>query len=87
MERFPVNKEKMVKAAENNDCLERRFKRFTELQKKLVEKIKNPQKTFTVVIAGKYTRLSDAYISVVESLKHAGYKHDAQIDIIIESTK
>lgn len=49
--------------------------------KKLVDKIKNPQKTFTVVIAGKYTKLSDAYISVVESLKHAGYAHDAQINI------
>ena len=37
---------------------------------KLVDKIKNPKKTFNVVIAGKYTKLSDAYISVVESLKH-----------------
>ncbi len=49
--------------------------------RKLVEKIKNPQKTFNVVIAGKYTKLSDAYISVVESLKHAGYAHSAQINI------
>ncbi len=49
--------------------------------KKLVDKIKNPKKSFTVVIAGKYTKLSDAYISVVESLKHAGYAHDAQINI------
>lgn len=52
-----------------------------ESWKKLVEKIKNPQKTFNVVIAGKYTKLSDAYISVVESLKHAGYAYDAQINI------
>ncbi len=36
---------------------------------KLVEKIKNPKKTIIVAIAGKYTKLSDAYISVVESLK------------------
>ncbi len=49
--------------------------------RKLIEKIKNPQKTFTVVIAGKYTKLSDAYISVVEALKHAGYAYDAQINI------
>lgn len=48
---------------------------------KLVEKIKNPKKTIKIAIAGKYTKLSDAYISVVESLKHAGYKHDAQIEI------
>jgi len=49
--------------------------------KKLVEKIKNPQGTIKVAIAGKYTKLSDAYISVVESLKHAGYANDSQIDI------
>lgn len=49
--------------------------------KKLVDKIKNPKKTIKVAIAGKYTKLSDAYISVVESLKHAGYANDAQIEI------
>jgi len=48
---------------------------------KLVDKIKHPKKTFKIAIAGKYTKLSDAYISVVESLKHAGYAHDAHIDI------
>lgn len=47
----------------------------------LVERIKNPTKTIKVAIAGKYTKLSDAYISVVESLKHAGYSNDAQVDI------
>ncbi|MBR6163559.1 CTP synthase [bacterium] len=52
-----------------------------EAWEKLVEKIKNPKKTIKIAIAGKYTKLSDAYISVVESLKHAGYKHDAQIEI------
>ncbi|HPT41547.1 MAG TPA: CTP synthase [Candidatus Gastranaerophilaceae bacterium] len=49
--------------------------------KNLVEKIKNPKMTIKVAIAGKYTKLSDAYISVVESLKHAGYANDAQIEI------
>ena len=48
---------------------------------KLVEKIKNPQKTLKVAIAGKYTKLSDAYISVVESLKHAGYANNASVEI------
>lgn len=47
----------------------------------LVNKIKNPKKTIKVAIAGKYTKLSDAYISVVESLKHAGYANDAAVDI------
>lgn len=49
--------------------------------KNLVEKIKNPKMTIKVAIAGKYTKLSDAYISVVESLKHAGYANNAQIEI------
>lgn len=49
--------------------------------KELVYKIKNPQKTIKVAIAGKYTKLSDAYISVVESLKHAGYAKNAQVEI------
>ena len=48
---------------------------------KLVETIKSPKKTVKVAIAGKYTKLSDAYISVVESLKHAGFANDAAIDI------
>ncbi len=49
--------------------------------KKLVENIKNPKGQITVAIAGKYTKLSDAYISVVESLKHAGYADGVKIDI------
>lgn len=49
--------------------------------KKLVNTIKNPQKTIKVAIAGKYTKLSDAYISVVESLKHAGFANEAAIEI------
>lgn len=48
---------------------------------KLVEKIRNPKETVKVAIAGKYTKLSDAYISVVESLKHAGYANNANIEI------
>ena len=48
---------------------------------KLVERIKNPKGSVKVAIAGKYTKLSDAYISVVESLKHAGYADDVKVEI------
>ena len=48
---------------------------------KLVENIKNPHGMVKVAIAGKYTKLSDAYISVVESLKHAGYADDVKVEI------
>lgn len=49
--------------------------------KETVNKIKNPEKTVKIGLAGKYTKLSDAYISVVESLKHAGAALGASIDI------
>jgi len=47
----------------------------------LVNKINNPKKELNIALAGKYTELNDAYISVVESLKHAGFKHSAKINI------
>lgn len=47
----------------------------------LVNRIKNTEKVLKVGIAGKYTKLSDAYISVVESLKHAGYANAASVEI------
>ncbi len=52
-----------------------------EAWEKLVNNIKNSKNTLTVAIAGKYTKLSDAYISVVESLKHAGYANDVKVEI------
>jgi CTP synthase len=48
---------------------------------KLVEKIKNPSRILKIGIAGKYTKLSDAYISVVEALKHAGYADSVAVEI------
>lgn len=47
----------------------------------LVYRINNPNKELTIALAGKYTELNDAYISVVESLKHAGFKNSAKINI------
>ena len=42
---------------------------------------KNPTKKVTVALVGKYIQLHDAYISVVESLKHGGFAHNAQVNI------
>ncbi|MBR1617442.1 CTP synthase [bacterium] len=47
----------------------------------MVDKIHNPTKNVTIALAGKYTELNDAYISVVESLKHAGFKNNAKVNI------
>jgi CTP synthase len=38
----------------------------------LVARIREPKKTVTVAIVGKYVQLPDAYMSVTESLQHAG---------------
>lgn len=49
--------------------------------KDIVAGIKNPEKKIKIGIAGKYTKLSDAYISVVEALKHAGAMLGTSIEI------
>lgn len=49
--------------------------------KQLVDKVQNLTKTTKIGLVGKYVELQDAYISVVEALKHAGYAHDSEIDI------
>ena len=47
----------------------------------MVNNWKNPEKTVKIALVGKYVSLHDAYISVVESLKHAGVAHKADVDI------
>lgn len=47
----------------------------------LVEKIKSRSKTVHIGLVGKYVQLHDAYLSVAEAMRHAGYTLDAHIDI------
>lgn len=47
----------------------------------LVNKVKNLSKKVKIALVGKYVELQDAYISVVESMKHAGYVFDTDINI------
>jgi len=42
-----------------------------EVRQKIVHNLLHPEQEVNIVIAGKYTTGEDAYISVVESLKHA----------------
>ncbi len=49
----------------------------------LVDHIKKePRETLRIALVGKYVDLHDAYMSVAESLKHAGLVHDVNIDIV-----
>jgi CTP synthase len=50
--------------------------------RELVRRIDSPTRKARIAIIGKYVRLPDAYLSVVESLKHAGYAHSAQVEIV-----
>jgi CTP synthase len=47
----------------------------------LVAKIKSPRPAVTIGLVGKYVELHDAYLSVVEALRHAGWSHDVDICI------
>ncbi|MBA2362285.1 MAG: CTP synthase [Chloroflexia bacterium] len=47
----------------------------------LVERIKAPKPGVTVALVGKYTELRDAYLSVAESLRHAGLDHGLAVEI------
>ena len=48
---------------------------------KMLESIRNRPKTITIGIVGKYVQLHDAYLSVAEALRHAGYVHGTHIKI------
>ena len=50
---------------------------------KMIQKIRNTKKEDRVKIAivGKYVRLEDSYISVIESLNHAGFENNVNVDI------
>ena len=47
----------------------------------LVDRIKARSKKVTIGLVGKYVQLHDAYLSVAEALRHAGYSLDADVDI------
>lgn len=47
----------------------------------MVDNLKHLDKDVTVALVGKYTTLHDAYISVVESLKHGGLAHKSNVEI------
>ncbi len=47
----------------------------------MVDAWRNAKKKVSVALVGKYVSLHDAYISVVESLKHAGIANGVEVDI------
>ena len=49
--------------------------------KAMVERIKARAATVTIGLVGKYVGLHDAYLSVAEALRHAGYAHGVHVEI------
>lgn len=47
----------------------------------LVDRLHNPVRTVTVAIVGKYVSLSDAYLSVVEALRHSAIDTHSELSI------
>lgn len=47
----------------------------------MLNRIRTRNKTVKIAIVGKYVQLHDAYLSVIESLSHAGYECGSEIDI------
>lgn len=49
--------------------------------KQLVDRVKNLKRKTEIAIVGKYVALHDAYLSIVESLAHAGIEADSEVNI------
>ena len=52
-----------------------------EAWRRLTERMRRPKGSVPIALVGKYVQLPDAYLSVTESLRHAGVYHDVAIDI------
>src|SRR5450756_2203437 len=66
-----------------------RLLRFDELThpidlsgwERLVDRVEAATRPVRIGIIGKYIDLPDAYLSVVEALRHAGFHHGAKVEI------
>ena len=50
---------------------------------KMIKNIRKNKEEIDVCLVGKYVKLEDAYISVIESLKHAGYKNNVKVNVTV----
>ncbi len=49
--------------------------------REMVERVRHQQHTVKIGLVGKYVQLHDAYLSVAEALRHAGYALNTRVDI------
>ncbi len=48
----------------------------------MVKRIKSAREEVVIGVVGKYVDLPDAYLSIIESLRHGGFAHFATVDIV-----
>lgn len=60
--------------------MEQREPELTQWQQ-LVNQLYNPSQRLEIAIVGKYVRLTDAYLSVVEALRHAAIAHNSELNL------
>ena len=48
---------------------------------KFIHRYKNPNKTITIAMCGKYTQLIDSYKSVMEAFVHSGVENNARVEV------
>jgi CTP synthase len=60
------------------------WSRATQLDawRAVVDKALHPKREVTIGFVGKYVQLVESYKSLNESLSHAGFKHDAKVNIV-----
>ncbi|NPV90776.1 MAG: CTP synthase [Firmicutes bacterium] len=48
---------------------------------RLVNRSRDPQRDVVIALVGKYVELHDAYLSVVEALRHSGIHHQSRVEV------
>ena len=76
-----MEREKLADVVLESLRLENRKPDLTEWTQ-MVNDLRNPESTVNIAMVGKYTQLHDAYLSVVEALKHGGISCKAKVEII-----
>ena len=75
-----LNKQRLDKRVCNHFALDTKEADLSEW-KAMIERIRSADYPLTIGLVGKYASLEDAYISVVEAVRHAGYEHGAKVSI------
>ena len=66
---------------ENNLPKNEKWEKMIENFKEVDDQFKDDKKKVYIAIVGKYIKLEDSYLSVIESIKHAGYDNNVGVKV------